>query len=371
MTPEELRAEVPALGSVAYMNFGASGPSPHRVVDAAESCLEHHEYDAPVSEGMYPAAFDLYDDTRETVAGFVGAETDKIALTQSTTDGINRIAGAMEWAEGDVVVRTDLEHPAGVLPWDRLERNRGVEVRVVGTERGRIDMDAYREAVEGAKLVCFSALTWTHGTRLPVAELVDIAHDAGAFVLVDAVQVPGQAPMNVDEWGADAVAAAGHKWLLGNWGAGFLYVDDDAVGDLEPAAIGYRGVEDAEGEYEWHDGAARFEIGTTSPAPYAALGEAIEICEEIGVEAIEERIQTLAARLADGVPEERLRSPATPESGLVTIAVDDPEATVERLANEGVVVRDLPHPEAIRASVHAVNTAEEVDLLLDALGEEW
>jgi selenocysteine lyase/cysteine desulfurase len=144
-------------------------------------------------------------------------------------DGINRIACALPWEPGDAVVRTDLEHPAGILPWQRLARQRDVEVRVVGSEAGRLDLDAYREAVDGAALVCLSALTWNYGTHLPVAELVDVAHDAGALVLVDAVQVPGQAPMDVGEWGADAVAAAGHKWLLGLWGAGFLYVEESAA----------------------------------------------------------------------------------------------------------------------------------------------
>lgn len=373
MTPEELRADVPALGDVTYMNYGASGPSPRHVVEAAEGFLEHHEYDAPGSEGMYPAAFDAYEDVRETVAGFVGAAPGEVALTQSTTDGINRIASAIGWEPGDVVVRTDLEHPAGILPWQRLERTRDVEVRVVGSERGRLDLEAYREAVSDAKLVCLSALTWNYGTHLPVADLVDVAHDAGALVLVDAVQVPGQAPMDVGEWGADAVAAAGHKWLLGLWGAGFLYVEESVAETLQPAAVGYRGVVDGTAEaFEYAAGAPRFEVGTTNPAPHVALAAAIETFESMGVGAVEARIRELAGRLAEGIPDDRLVSPAEPESGLVTFDVDDPEATVERL-EEGseIVVRDLPYPEATRASVHAVNTAEEVDALLAALGSEW
>ena len=86
---------------------------------------------------------------------------------------------------------------------------------------------------------------------------------------------------------------------------------------------------------------------------------------------MEERTLDLAGRLADGVPEERLLSPAEPESGLVTIDVPDPEATVERLREDGIVVRPLPFPDAIRASVHAVNTAEEVDRLLEGLEAEF
>ena len=372
MTPEDLRADVPALADVTYMNFGASGPSPRRVVEAAGSFVERHEYDAPGGEGMYPVAFGAYESARETVADFVGADPSEVALTQSTTDAINRFAGALDWQPGDVVVRTDLEHPAGILPWERLARNRGVEVRVVESEAGRLDVDAYREAVQDATLVCLSALTWNYGTHLPVADLVDVAHDAGALVVVDAVQVPGHAPMDVSAWGADAVAAAGHKWLLGLWGAGFLYVADDVVDDLVPGAIGYRGVEVPTDEpYVFKSGAARFEVGTTNPAPHVALEAAIEAIDAIGVGAVEDRILRLASRLTDGVPDERLLSPADPESGLVTVAVDDPEATVERLAGEGIVVRDLPYPDAVRASIHAVNTAAEVDDLVEALAAEW
>ena len=156
---------------------------------------------------------------------------EEVALTESTTDGINRIATAVDFDPGDVVVRTDLEYPAGTLPWQQLEAQ-DVDVRVVETTDGRVDIDAYTEAVVDARLVCFSAVTWTHGTQLPVSELVDIAAAAGAFTPVDAVQVPGQLPMDVQELEADAVAAAGHKWLLGPWGAGFLYVFDRSTGEI-------------------------------------------------------------------------------------------------------------------------------------------
>ncbi|EJN58007.1 aminotransferase class V-fold PLP-dependent enzyme [Halogranum rubrum] len=372
MTPTELRADMPALEAVTYLNTGASGPSPRRVVDAAEEFLEYHEYQSPATEGMYPAAFDTYEDVRATVADFLGADTDEIALTQSTNDGISRIACALEWEPGDVVVRTDLEHPAGILPWKRLERTRGIEIRVVESMDGRLDIDAYRDAVEGAKLVCFSSLTWNYGTRLPVEKLVDIAHDAGAFVLVDAVQSVGQTPVDVHEWGADAVAAAGHKWLLGTWGAGYLYVDAEAAEALHPGPIGYRGViTPTDDEYELKTGAARLEVGTTNPAPYVALQEAIEMMGEMGVDAVESRIHDLATKLRDGVPDEHVVSPATPESGLVTIEVADPERTVERLNDQGIVIRSLPYPGLVRVSVHVFNTEEDVEAVLDALEGEY
>jgi cysteine desulfurase/selenocysteine lyase len=371
MTPSELRADVPGLDDGVYMNFGAHGPSPRYVVEAAHEFLQSHEYDAPGGDGPYGVAFEAFDRTRERVASFVGAEADEVALTESTTAGINAVANAVDWEPGDVVVRTDLEHPAGVLPWQRLERE-GVEVRVVETTDGRIDGDAFLDAVADARLACFSAVTWTHGTRLPVADLVETTHDAGALALVDAVQVPGQIPMDVAEWGADAVAAAGHKWLLGLWGGGFLYVDRDAAETLAPRAVGYRSVDDPNADpFEFAAGARRFEVGSANPAPHVALREAVDAIDEVGVDAIEDRIERLAGRLAESVPADRLHSPRSPESGLVTVDVDDPERTVERLASEGVVVRDLPEPDAVRASVHAVNTEAEVDRLARLLEAEW
>ncbi|MFD1596181.1 aminotransferase class V-fold PLP-dependent enzyme, partial [Haloplanus litoreus] len=137
MRPEDLRAEIPALDRGVYFNTGASGPAPRRVVSAASDFLEHHEYVAPVEEGAYPAAFETFEETREVVADFLGADPAEIALTESTADGIARVAAAIDWNPGDVVVRTDLEHSAGIVPWWNL-RDRGVEVRVLGTEAGRI-----------------------------------------------------------------------------------------------------------------------------------------------------------------------------------------------------------------------------------------
>jgi cysteine desulfurase/selenocysteine lyase len=370
-TPAELRDDVPALSDGTYMNFGAHGPSPHHVVEAAEDFVEAHEFHVPVADDPYTVAFETYDRVRERVAAFVGAAPNEIALTESTTAGINAVAGGLDWSPGDVVVRTDLEHPAGVLPWQRLAEL-GVEVRVVETEAGRIDTDAFADAVADADLACFSAITWTHGTELPVAELVDIAQDAGAFTLVDAVQVPGQRPIDVTEWGADAVAAAGHKWLLGLWGGGFLYVDEAAAEALRPRTVGYRSVESPGAEsFSFAPGARRFEVGSANPAPHVALEVAMDTISAVGVDAIAERIERLAGRFAAGVPDERLLSPAQPESGLVTVDVADPAATVERLSEAGVVVRSLPHPDAIRLSIHAVNTADEVDRVLSALEGAW
>lgn len=362
---------MPALDDVVYLNTGASGPSPRRVVDAACGFLRRHEYEAPAGEGMYSLAWETLDETRDAVAGLLGASPEDIALTQSTADGITRVASALNWSAGDVVVRTDLEHPAGVLPWERLADVAGVEVRVHETDRGRLDLDALAEQTADAELLCLSSLSWNYGTRLRVGEAVDIAHENGARALVDAVQSPGQMPVDVREWGADFVAGAGHKWLLGPWGAGFLYVRPEAVSELAPRHIGYRSVREADEDaaYRYRESARRLEIGTVSPVPYAGLREAIDVIRSVGLNRVQSRVAALTDRLKEGLGRDRLLSPREYESGLVTFRApdSDPETTVERLADCGVRIRSLPAPEAVRASVHVFNSEADVDELLGNL----
>lgn len=370
MDTETLRADIPALEECCYLNTGASGPSPRRVVEAAAEFEREHQYRAPCAGGMYETAFDALAETRDAVAELLGADTSEIALTQSTVDGINHVTNAIDWTEGDVVVRTDLEHPAGELPWARMCDIHGIEVRELPTEQGRLDTDTLLDAVSDARLVCLSSLSWNYGTRLPIEEVVDIAHDAGAQVLVDAVQSPGQHPLDVNEWGADFVAASGHKWLLGLWGAGFLYVDSSVVEALEPRRIGYFSVEkEAESwstEYQFYSDSRRFELGTTAVAQYVGLTEAIETMQQVGLETIEDEISRLTDRLKDGLGD-RLLTPRDSRSGLVTFEADDAEGLVERLANDGIHIRWVPEPKACRVSVHAFNTEREIDRLLAAL----
>ncbi|MDZ7849991.1 MAG: aminotransferase class V-fold PLP-dependent enzyme [Halodesulfurarchaeum sp.] len=371
-TVPALRNAMPALADRLYFNWGASGPSPRPVVSAANAAIEYHEFQAPRDVGMYPAADEIFEHARESIADLVGVSPSTIALTQSTTEGINRVGTAIDWEPGDVVVTTDLEHAAGRLPWTRLQDAAGIEVRVLETDRGRIDLEALDRAVQGAGLLCVSAVDWLYGRAHPVSEMVEIAHENDALALVDAVQVPGQRPVDIRTWNADFVAGAGHKWLLGPWGAGYLYVAPAVVEALEPIHVGYRSVSTASGgEYELHDDAKRFEVGTMSPGPFAGLRTAIETMQRVGLEQVNERIRTLRSRFVEGIPSARLRSPAESPTGLVTLAVPDADSVVERLDSAGIAVRSLPLSDSIRVSIHAPNTEAEIDAILAALEPVW
>jgi len=369
MDPEALRREIPVTDEVAYFNTGASGPSTRRAVEAVSTFQSYHEFEAPAGEGFYEAGFGAYEEAREAVAGLLGADPAEVTLTESTTHGINLIAASIDWEEGDTVVRTDVEHPSGRLPWERLRDTHGIGVEVVASDAGRFDPDDFAAAMDDARLVCLSALSWNYGTRLPVREVAEIAAETGTFVLVDAVQAPGQYPVDVGEWGADFVVGSGHKWLLGPWGTGFLWLDDDARRRLRPTWIGPRGVEDMEADgYEYADAASMFELTTTPVAVYRGLEAAIDIIDSVGIGRIRDRIERLTDRLKAGIDDDRLLSPRAYESGLVSIAAADPEMAVEHLREAGIVVRSIPEPACVRASVHAFNTAAEVDRLAEALG---
>jgi selenocysteine lyase/cysteine desulfurase len=367
MEPSDLRADIPLLEETTYLNTGASGPAPDRVLRAAHEAQTAHEREWTANPGPYRSAWEEYDRTRERLAEFMDVGVDEVGLTGSTADGISRVANALDWEAGDVVVRTDLEHPAGVLPWARLAEA-GVEVREVPSPGGRLDFEAFTEAVEGAKLVCLNSISWVHGTRLDLERVADIAHDAGALVLVDAVQSPGQERVDPKAWGADVVVAAGHKWLLGVWGAGFLFVDESVRERFRPRHVGYRSVDDSGATpLDFHDGARRFEVGTTSLAPYAALRESLGMHDELGLGTVRDHVAGLTERLKDGLDADRLVSPRGFESGLVAFEQPDAEATVERLAEQGIVVRTLPRPDTVRASLHAFNDVGDVETLLGAL----
>lgn len=368
MDIETLRDTIPALNEVAYCNWGASGPSPRPVLNSFTEFAERHEFEVPVTGDPYDVAWDHYDDTRAAVATFLNVTPEEIALTTSTSDGINRILGAFDWDEATTIVTTGVEHPAVTLPIRKLARHNNVTVETVDITDGLIDVGSAKTVLQDAALFVFSAIDWIYGRMQPVRQLVDLAHEAGARVLIDAVQVLGQRPLNVQDWGADMVAAAGHKWLLGTWGSGILYVESSFADTLEPKDIGYRSVvTPTADDFEYKPGAPRFEVGTVNGAPYAALQEAIRMIEAVGVDAIRARIQQLTERLKAEFSEDRLRSPESFESGLVSVVAENPDAAVDRLRTQDIVVRALPIEETVRVSLHAVNTTTEVDAVVEGL----
>lgn len=361
MKPEELRDDIPLLADHAYLNTGASGPSPRRVHAAMDESREAHA--EAHADDPYGNEAEVADETREAVASLLGAPSERVALTSNTTDGINVVADCFDWRSDDVIVTTALEHPAGVLPWERIAEVHGAEVRVVPTEDGEgmeLDRDAYKDAVQDATLVCLSSVSW-YGVHLPVEELVETAHEADASVVIDAAQSVGAERVDVKDWDAEYVAAPAHKWLLGPWGVGFLYVKDDAPVEAQ-TRVGYKSAVEPNESATLYEDARRFEVSTSSPALLAGARAAVETLENVGIRNVEERVSRLVSRLEDGLDDSHIST----GGGLVRFEDTTPDETVERLKNEGVVIRSLPNGD-LRASLHVFNTADDIERLLDGL----
>jgi len=167
--------------------------------------------------------------------------------------------------------------------------------------------------------------------------------------------------VDLQDWGVEYVAGTAHKWLLGPWGVGFLYVSPEAPVEAQ-TRVGYKSAPEPNESGRLHGDTRRFEVSTASPALYAGTTEAAKIHKQMGTQNVETRISRLVSLLEDGLGERHLSS----GGGLVRFESPKPQETVERLRGSGIVIRSLPNGD-LRASVHAFNTEDDLDQLLEAL----
>lgn len=370
-----LRDEMAALRHVTYLNWGGSGPSPRRILEAqCRVLMQLNDEDGPMSVTALTQAGKYMNACREAVAGLLGCDPTEVALMESTSDGINRIAWGLDWSAGDEVIVTDLEHVSGVAPWFHLAERFGVKVVWAPSAEGAVDLNAILERVTArTRLVLLSHVSYISGALLPVQELAAEGDRRGFFVGVDGAQSVGQIPVDVHQLGVHFYALPGQKWLLGPDGTGALYVQAAALERLRPSFVGWASVasEKVADGVPFHPDARRYEVAGRHVPAFVALTEAVGCIRGVGVDAIAGRIRALANRLRAGlatIPGVRTFGP--PDTGLVSVQLEAVDAAVcsRRLWNEHrVVVRWIDTPRLLRFSVHAFNTEDEVDYALDAL----
>ncbi|MEM8601383.1 MAG: aminotransferase class V-fold PLP-dependent enzyme, partial [Bacteroidota bacterium] len=269
------------------------------------------------------------------------------------------------------------EFPANVFPWLSLEA-KGVAVDYIPTESGTFALDAVAATLRPeTRLVAVSWVQFLSGFRANLAALAALAHDHGALFSVDAIQGVGAVPINVDALGIDFLACGGHKWLMGMQGVGFFYVTEALQARLRPQLGWLNGPVDWENltayDTALHDDALRFRLGTLNTAGIVALDAALGVYLDVGPDAAWQHIQTLTARLADGLdalglPRYGSRDPQQ-RAGIVTVAPDeagqDADALYEALAAEGIMtaVRDRK----LRFAPSYTNTLEGIGRALDVL----
>jgi selenocysteine lyase/cysteine desulfurase len=357
MSIDALRNEFPVLEQIAYLNAGTDGPLPALAARAGADELRGAAQRGRATE-HFERRHELADRLREAYARALGAQTSEVALTTCTSEGLSSVIGGLGLKEGDEILTSDEEHP-GLLGALAAERHlHGVSVRIV-------PFMSIAEAVEQrTRLVACSHVSWMSG-RIAPAELAEL----DVPVVLDGAQGVGAIPVDVRLLGCDAYAGAGQKWLCGPDGTGMLYVAPALRERLDVTRRGYANLANpgAGLDAALHDDARRFDTFALSAESLASALAAIEVLERPGRQNVHERATTLAARLAellDGVGREV--SPRG-NSTLVSFSSHDPLAERARLAELGVVLRDIPNQPRLRASVGAWNDDADLQRLLAAL----
>jgi L-cysteine/cystine lyase len=377
-----LRASFPITSRCVYLNTGWSGPSSTDVVAAMRKRAEREAYDGPASPEVRHEKALLVRRTRQAIASFIGADEDEVALTYTTTEGVNTVLRGLGLGPGDEVITCNLEHNAVMVPSYVSRLRDGVELRIVRfpstDETAEGIVDAFEEAMSPrTKLLLLSHVSWNRGTRLPMRGICEMAHASGALVAVDAAQSAGQVACDVRQMGCDFVAVPGHKWLLGPDGAAALYVRRDLIERLQPLAVvhGASRHYDFEGNFEpAFDTIHKFELTTHSGPVLAGVCTSIEMLAGIGIASIETRCGALADRFVDGlrrIEGVRITTPldASVRSAIVTFEVSrqNPHETVAALwAMERVVMR-VCNDRRVRACFHVFNDETDVDRALGAI----
>ena len=391
-TVEQVRAEIPFLQTgIIYLDNAATTSTPQPVIDAM---LEYfREYNANVGRGLHRAtrrATEEFEATRVKLAKVIGAKPEEIAYTKNATEAINIVAQGLKLRKGDKVVTTILEHHSNLVPWQRLEQQRGIELEVVrATPDCLVDPAAIEEAIDAnTKLITMIYVSNAIGSIQPVEEVGKLAAEHDLLFLIDASQAVGHMPVDVKKIGCDFLAAPGHKGLLGPQGTGFLYAREDRIRELEPLLLGGGIVESVE-EHSCKlvPPPQIFDAGTPNIPGIIALGRAAEYVLEIGLERIAERERKLTQRMLEIVDLEHIEvygpSDIRRRGGVVSFNIKgmdhhDVAAMLDELANIAVrsghhcaqpTMRHLGVEGTVRASVHYYNLEEEIERFIEMVGQ--
>ena len=394
---DRIRADFPILNRVmrggrplAYLDSGATSQKPHQVLDAERDFLTTSN--GAVHRGAHQLmeeATDAFEDGRATVADFVGARPDELVFTKNATEALNLVSYVLgdnrspfALGPGDVIVTTELEHHANLIPWQELARRTGATLRWFGvTDDGELDLDSLR-LDERVKVLAFTHHSNVTGTSGPVAEMVRRARDVGALTVLDACQSVPHQPVDFAALGVDFAAFSGHK-MLGPTGIGALYGRAEVLNALPPFLTGGSMIETVTMESATYAAAPqRFEAGTQMISQVVGLAAAARYLESIGmaaVEAHEYRLVTATLEGLAGIPQIRIIGPTDPavRRSPVAFVVDGIHAhdVGQVLDDDGVAVRVGHHCAAplhrrlgvaatVRASFAVYNTTDDVDRLI-------
>lgn len=378
---------------VVYLDSASSSQKPTVVLDTMEHLYETTY--ANVHRGVYELGAqttDLYEGARRAAARFIGAPSSNgIVFTKNVTEAFNLVAytwGRANLADGDVVVLSEIEHHANLVPWLMLKDERGIELRFIPmADDFTLDQSGLDQLLDGAKLLSVTAMSNVLGTLTPVRALADAAHASGALFMVDGAQYVPHLPTDVAELGCDFFGFTGHK-MLGPTGIGVLWAREELLEAMPPFLGGGEMIRDVRLDgFTTNDVPWKFEAGTPPIAEAIGLGAAIGYLEAIGMDAVrahevqltEYALRTLRERFGENIkifgPDDVSR-----RGGVISFAFDGlhPHDISQVLDQHGVCVRAGHHcakplmrrlgvGATARASLYLYNDESDVDALADAL----
>jgi L-cysteine/cystine lyase len=355
-----VRRGLPVLGHYAYLNTGSFGPLPRATV-AAMQALERRELEEGRSSRAYfQRVLDEREVLRAELASLLGTHPERIALTSSTTEGCNIVLRGLGIGPGNEVVTTDSEHPGlfgGLVASGAALRIAAIRERPTAEILPTIQA----QITPRTRLIAISHVSWLNGSVLPVRELA--GH--GVPVLVDGAQGAGAIPVDVEQLGADYYTVSAQKWLLGPAATGALYVAPEQLENCRVTFPSYFSWELP--DYEVRNGAARFEGSWTPAASIAGLRASLAFAAEAGDDRF--RCARKAAERCRALLYEHGADVVTEpdQATLVSWRAHDPEALVDRLAAQNVVVRALPGTGLVRASCGYWTSDEDLERLIRRL----
>jgi selenocysteine lyase/cysteine desulfurase len=351
-----------------YLNHAAVAPLGKRAAEAMAALAADV---CQFGSLHYDQWLQAYEGLRVAAARLIGADPREIAIVKNTSEGIATVALGVDWKAGDKIIGFREEFAANYFPWKRLER-RGVEIEWLSISDPLERIDA---AAKDARLLAISFVNYLSGYRADLDVIGEICHRNGCLFFVDAIQGLGAVPLNARESRIDALAADGHKWLLGPEGCGILYIRRELQDQIEPVEFGWTNVA-AFADYASRDmtlraDAGRYECGTLNTIGIYGLRAAIAFVNEVGLGEIAPAVLDRANQIAEGAARKGYevmgpRTPAT-RSGIVTIRKEgvDSRMVVSRLRHERIIA--APRQGWIRTSPHFYVSPESVERMLNLL----
>ena len=365
------REEFPITKNLTYLDHAAVSPVSLRVKRAVDDFLTEAVESAFHNYGSW---LQRVEEIRGICSKLVGSERDEIAFIKNTSHGLSLVAQGLDWREGDNLITYEREFPSNVYPWLSLKR-RGVSVRLIAKKGYGFQTEDIENLIDSrTRLLSISSVQFSNGFKCDIHRIAELCKQKGVLLFVDAIQSLGVIPVNVKDYGIDFLAADGHKWLLAPEGTGIFYCRGDRAERLSPTLIGWKSVVN-ENDYDHidfrlKDNALKFEEGSFNIVGINALGAAVELLLEIGIERIETRIFELGDLIIEETEKRllELRSPRdrNERSAIHSIAGNfDSKIVKDKLKALGIIVN--VRGGALRVAPHFYNTEDEILRFFSAL----